>query len=271
VIPPLLRRAGLVAALSGGATLAAEVLGARLLRTLLGSAGLALAGTLAGTLGGLGLGAWLAARALRHRRTSPRALLTRACGLLWLYATLAPTLSALLATPSARALVSLSEASPALGDLARILLGVALTAAPGALAGAVYPATVALSEGEEAQATAFTGALSSLGAAVFALVAVFIAAPALGVAHTLRASALAWPLAALLVRQEARRIHCAPGGSVARRSPRGPGGHRGAGPRGLRLDGLQPRAHPARGAVVRPQRVRPRGGHRGARHRPRGG
>jgi spermidine synthase len=202
VIPPLLRRAGLVAALSGGATLAAEVLGARLLRTLLGSAGLALSGTLAGTLGGLGLGAWLAARALRHRRTSPRALLTRACGLLWLYATLAPTLSALLATPSARALVSLSEASPALGDLARILLGVALTAAPGALAGAVYPATVALSEGEEAQATAFTGALSSLGAAVFALVAVFIAAPALGVAHTLRASALAWPLAALLVRQK---------------------------------------------------------------------
>ena len=199
MIPPPLRRAGLLAALSGGATLAAEVLGARLLRTLLGSAGLALAGTLAGTLGGLGLGAWLAARALRHRRISPRALLLRACGILWLFATLAPTLSALLATPSARALVALSELSPALGDLARMLLGVALTAAPGALAGAVYPATVALSEGEEAQATAFTGALSSLGAAVFALVAVFVAAPALGVAHTLRGAALAWLLAVVVL------------------------------------------------------------------------
>ena len=58
---------------------------------LLGSAGLALSGTLAGSLGGLGAGAWLASRAMRSGRVSARDVLIRACAALWLYATLAPT------------------------------------------------------------------------------------------------------------------------------------------------------------------------------------
>lgn len=212
----MLRRAGLVAALSGGATLAAEVLGARLLRMLLGSAGLALSGTLAGTLGGIGVGASLAARAMRDGRASPRGVILRACCALWLYATLAPTLSAALATPVARALLRVDALHPALGDLARLLLGAALTGLPGALAGAVYPAAVALSGREEAEATAFTGALSSLAAAAFALLAVFVAAPALGVAVTLRGGALAWLGAALLARPGATETLAAQGDPSAR-------------------------------------------------------
>lgn len=211
MIPRPLRRAGLVAALSGGATLAAEVLGARLLRMLLGSAGIALSGTVAGSLGGLGLGAWLASRALRDGRVSPGALARRVSLALWAFATLAPTLSALCAVPFARALVALSSLSPLAGDAARLLLALALTALPGALAGAVYPCAVALSEGEEAEATAFTGALSSLGAAVFALAAVFLVAPELGVASTLRGAALAWLVAAWVVRRDREKTPAAQG------------------------------------------------------------
>lgn len=174
---------------------------------LLGSAGLALSGTVAGALGGLGLGAWLASRALREGRLEARTIVLRACVTLWLFATLAPTLASLCAIPFARALVAVSTLSATGGDLARLALGVSLTLLPGALAGAVYPCAVALSEGEEAEATAFTGALSSLAAALFALVAVFVAAPELGVATTLRGASLAWLVAAWIAgRSEAKPI-----------------------------------------------------------------
>lgn len=195
-----LGRVGLIAALTGGATLAAEVLGARLLRMLLGSAGLALAGAVAGVLGGIGLGAWWTGRALAQGRLRPGAVLRYGSVALWAFATVAPGLSALLATPIARALVGVSERAPLAGDVLRVALGVALTLGPGALAGSAYPSVVALSARGEAEGTAFTGALSSLGAAVFALLAVFVLAPAMGVATTLRVVALGWVAAAALAR-----------------------------------------------------------------------
>lgn len=177
---------GILMGLSGGATLAGEALGARALRPLLGSTALAQTGTLVGVLGALGLGAWWAGR---QRRWGFRAVLVGAHAGLALVALLGALAPRVLTDPFARALVALSLRAPAAGDVARLVLAVALTAAPGFLAGASYPAAVSLLRRGAGPGTALVGATSSLGAALAALATTFAFGPTLGVSRTLLAAA----------------------------------------------------------------------------------
>ncbi len=202
-------------ALSGGATLAAEALGARVLRPVLGSTALAQTGTLAGVLGALGFGAWWSGRLLARGGHTPSTVLARSHGVLAAYAlvaSLAPESAVLLA---ARLFVALSEVSPWLGDGARLLAALTVTAVPGALAGSAYPAVVSLFARGAGAGTAMAGASSSLGAAAAALVTTFVVCPSLGVAHTLT---LVAALYALLAWTASRFESTASPSPVARRS-----------------------------------------------------
>ncbi len=181
-IRPSAPAVGLLLALSGGATLAGEALGARVLRPLLGSTAAAQTGTLVGVLGFLGAGAYWSGRT---RRFSPRAVLVAAHAGLALVCALGALVPGALAAPLARALVALP---PAVGDVARFILAVAFAGAPGFLAGAVFPAAVALLRRGGGAGTAFAGGLSSLGAAAAALATTFALGPSLGVSRTLLAA-----------------------------------------------------------------------------------
>ena len=184
--PATLSTIGLLVGLSGGATLAGEALGARALRPLLGSTALAQTGTLVGILGALGLGAWWSGG---QRRFSARVVLVGAHAGLALVAVLGAFVPSLVTASFARALVALSSGAPVAGDVARLALAVALTAAPGFFAGAVYPAAVSLLRRGAGPGTAWVGATSSLGAAFAALATTFALGPVLGVSRTLLAAA----------------------------------------------------------------------------------
>ena len=146
---------GILMGLSGGATLAGEALGARALRPLLGSTALAQTGTLVGVLGALGLGAWWAGR---QRRWGFRAVLVGAHAGLALVALLGALAPRVLTDPFARALVALSLRAPAAGDVARLVLAVALTAAPGFLAGAPSARVRSANEGSARRSGAASAA-----------------------------------------------------------------------------------------------------------------
>ncbi len=187
-----------LAALSGGATLAGEVLGSRLLRPVLGSTAMAQSGTVAGVLGALGAGAWWTGRALARGRYSPRQVLVVGQLALAVWCLVAAPAGVALATPAARVLVGVGDAHPVLAGALRLALGLALTASPGLLAGSMYPAAVALLGRGAGRGTAWAGAASSLGAAVTALGATFVLAPAVGIQGTLQAVAGMYLAAALL-------------------------------------------------------------------------
>ncbi|MEZ4406698.1 MAG: hypothetical protein R3A52_09500 [Polyangiales bacterium] len=102
----------LLTALSGGATLAAEVMGARLLRPMLGSTALAQSGTVAGVLLGLGVGAAFTGRALARKRWSARDAIVRSHAALAALCLVAPFAATQLATPLARVLVAVSSPLP---------------------------------------------------------------------------------------------------------------------------------------------------------------
>jgi len=182
----------LCALLSGGATLAAEVMGARLLRSMLGSTSIAQTAAVSGVLLGLGAGAHLAGRALTRGAVTPRRLLVVAHLALALFAALAPTLAYALAAPIARLLVGADAASPALGNTLRALVGLATTALPGALAGGAFPALVTAGGWRGGEGTAWVGAANSLGAAAAASLATFVLAPAVGVSWTVRLAGLTY-------------------------------------------------------------------------------
>ncbi len=187
-----------LAALSGACTLAAEAVGARLLRPLLGSTGFAQTGAVVGVLGGLGLGAWITARALSRATLTPRRALVGAHVLLAVFALTASFVATPLAVPIARALVALGETSEALADVMRLALGVGFTALPGALAGSALPTSVLVLRRGAGAGTAWAGAASSLGAALGVVLVTFVVAPAWGVASALRLVAAGYVLAALL-------------------------------------------------------------------------
>ncbi|MDO9019422.1 MAG: hypothetical protein Q8S73_13070 [Deltaproteobacteria bacterium] len=188
----------LCALLSGGATLAAEVMGARLLRSMLGSTSIAQTAAVSGVLLGLGAGAHLAGRALTRGAVTPRRLLVVAHLALALFAALAPTLAYALAAPIARLLVGADAASPALGNTLRALVGLATTALPGALAGSAFPALVMAGGWRGGEGTAWVGAANSLGAAAAASLATFVLAPAVGVSWTVRLAGLTYAAVAAL-------------------------------------------------------------------------
>lgn len=187
-------------ALSGGATLAGEALGARVLRPLLGSTALAQTGTLAGVLGALGFGAWWAGRALARGRVSPQRVLVAAHLGLAAWALAGALVPSWFTSGVARALVSLSERTEHGGDVARLVVALGLTAVPGALAGSAYPAAVALLSRGAGAGTAVAGAASSLGAAAAAIVTTFVLCPAVGVSWTLACVAGAYVSVAVLAR-----------------------------------------------------------------------
>ncbi|MBI5513964.1 MAG: hypothetical protein HY909_09360 [Deltaproteobacteria bacterium] len=180
---PHARRLAACTAASGLATLCAEVLGTRALRPLLGSAGLAQAGAVAGVLGGLGLGAWWVGRA--PRAIDARSVLVRVHLGLGALCLVAMDLAHGLAGPVARTLVPLGETHPGLAELLRGLLGLAVTLPPGIAAGSVYPAAVALLGRGAGAGTAWVGALSSFGAALGVLGVTFGLGPRVGVRGSL--------------------------------------------------------------------------------------
>lgn len=184
-------------ALSGGATLAGEALGARVLRPMLGSSAISQTGTLAGVLGALGLGAWWSSRLLARAALSPRRALVASHGGLALWALVGALAPGSVTSLFARSLVGLSERSHQAGDLARLVVALALTAIPGALAGSAYPAAVSLMARGAGAGTALAGGASSLGAAFAALVTTFVVCPAVGVANTLAGVAAVYALTAL--------------------------------------------------------------------------
>ena len=188
----------LCALLSGGATLAAEVMGARLLRSMLGSTSMAQTAAVSGVLLGLGLGAWIAGRQLTLGLITPRRLLVLSHLALAAFAALAPTLAHSLAAPIAHLLVGADAASALLGNTLRALVGVASTVLPGALAGSAFPALVMAGGWHGGEGTARVGAANSLGAAGAASLATFVLAPALGVSWTVRLAGLAYAAVALV-------------------------------------------------------------------------
>ena len=186
------------ALLSGGATLSAEVMGARLLRSMLGSTSLAQTAAVSGVLLGLGAGAWFAGRQLTRGAITPRRLLVVAHVALALFAALAPTLAHALAAPIAHLLVGADAWSPALGNVLRALVGVAATALPGMLAGSGFPALVMAGRWNAGEGTAWVGAANSLGAAAAASLGTFVLAPAVGVSWTVRLAGVVYAAVALL-------------------------------------------------------------------------
>lgn len=228
----------LCALLSGGATLAAEVMGARLLRSMLGSTSLAQTAAVSGVLLGLGLGAHLAGRWLDREGSDPRRLLARSHLALMAFALLAPTLAPLLASPVARLLVGADAVSPALGDALRALVGLVATAVPGALAGAAFPALVVAGGWKDGLGTAWVGAANSLGAAAAASLGTFVLAPAIGVSWTVRLAGLAYGVVAAVAQTspsvplslsgegetKSDRAASSPSASASPDRERGPGG-----------------------------------------------
>ncbi|MEI8255184.1 MAG: hypothetical protein WCJ30_05870 [Deltaproteobacteria bacterium] len=190
-------RVALTSGLAGGATLAGEVLGARLLRPLVGSTALSQSGAVAGVLGGLGAGAWAASRWLERdtAKRSPRRLLESVLAALGVLTLLAPWLARAIATPIARVLVALGEKSPGVGAFAQLLVALVVTLPYGVLAGAAYPALAALHGQGAGRATAVSGAASSFGAAAMVLLATFVLAPAIGVHDSLMVVAVVYGLA----------------------------------------------------------------------------
>jgi spermidine synthase len=188
----------LCALLSGGATLAAEVMGARLLRSMLGSTSMAQTAAVSGVLLGLGLGAWIAGRQLTLAAITPRRLLVFSHLALAAFAALAPTLAHSLAAPIAHLLVGADAASSLLGNTLRALVGLASTVLPGALAGSAFPALVMAGGWHGGEGTARVGAANSLGAAGAASLATFVLAPALGVSWTVRLAGLAYAAVAVV-------------------------------------------------------------------------
>lgn len=206
VSPRTARAVTALVALSGGATLAAEVLGSRLLRPLLGSTAVAQTGAVAGLLGSLGLGAWLTGRGLAEGTLQPARTLARSHALLALWCLVAAPASVALATPSARVLVGLDLRAPALATVVRVALALGVTALPGALAGSLYPCAVALLRRGAGAGTAWTGAVSSFAAAASVLVAVFALAPLLGVGVTMTLLAGVYALVAVSARRLVRTL-----------------------------------------------------------------
>ncbi|TAK27276.1 MAG: hypothetical protein EPO40_16765 [Myxococcaceae bacterium] len=188
----------LCALLSGGATLAAEVMGARLLRSMLGSTSLAQTAAVSGVLLGLGLGASIAGRELTRGAITPRRLLVISHLVLAAFAALAPTLAHSLAAPIARLLVGSDMVSPLLGNTLRALVGLGSTVLPGALSGSAFPALVMAGGWRGGEGTARVGAANSLGAAGAASLATFVLAPSLGVSWTVRLAGLAFAAVAAL-------------------------------------------------------------------------
>lgn len=186
----------LCALLSGGATLAAEVMGARLLRSMLGSTSLAQTAAVSGVLLGLGLGAWIAGRQLTRGAITPRRLLVLAHLALAVFAALAPTLAHALAAPIAHLLVGADAVAPALGNTLRAIVGLATTVLPGALAGSAFPALVMAGGWRDGVGTAWVGAANSLGAAAAASLGTFVLAPAIGVSWTVRLAGLTYAVVA---------------------------------------------------------------------------
>jgi len=182
----------LCALLSGGATLAAEVMGARLLRSMLGSTSLAQTAAVSGVLLGLGLGASIAGRELTRGAITPRRLLVISHLVLAAFAALAPTLAHSLAAPIARLLVGSDMVSPLLGNTLRALVGLGSTVLPGALSGSAFPALVMAGGWRGGEGTARVGAANSLGAAGAASLATFVLAPSVGVSWTVRLAGLAF-------------------------------------------------------------------------------
>ncbi len=189
-------RWSLCALLSGGATLSAEVMGARLLRSMLGSTSLAQTAAVSGVLLGLGLGAHLAGRRLARPGMSPRRLLVLSHVALAVFAIVAPTVVPALAAPIARLLVGADAVAPALGNGLRALVGVAATVVPGALAGSAFPALVMAGGWRDGLGTAWVGAANSLGAAAAASVGTFVLAPMVGVSWTVRMAGLVYAVVA---------------------------------------------------------------------------
>jgi hypothetical protein len=206
VSPRTARAVTALVALSGGATLAAEVLGSRLLRPLLGSTAVAQTGAVAGLLGSLGLGAWLTGRGLAEGTLQPARTLARSHALLALWCLVGAPASVALATPSARVLVGLDLRAPALATVVRVALALGVTALPGALAGSLYPCAVALLRRGAGAGTAWTGAVSSFAAAASVLVAVFALAPLLGVGVTMTLLAGVYALVAVSARRLVRTL-----------------------------------------------------------------
>ncbi len=195
-------RVALTSGLAGGATLAGEVLGARLLRPLVGSTALSQSGAVAGVLGGLGAGAWWASRWLAREGAtrSPRKALESVLAALAVLTLLAPWLARVIASPSARVLVALGEKSAAVGALAQLSVALVVTLPFGVLAGAAYPALAALHGQGAGRATAVSGAASSFGSAAMVLLATFVLAPALGVHDSLMIVAFVYGLALAFAR-----------------------------------------------------------------------
>jgi spermidine synthase len=194
-------RVALTSAVAGGATLAGEVLGARLLRPVVGSTALSQAGAVAGVLGGLGAGAWLASMRLARSvgdasgARSPRVLLERALLSLGALTLLAPWLARAFASPSARLIVALADAHPVLASILQLAVALTVTLPFGVLAGATYPCLAALHGAGAGRATAVSGAASSFGAAAMVLVTTFGLAPAIGVRDVLVVVAFAYGVA----------------------------------------------------------------------------
>ena len=182
--------------LSGAAALGCEVVAARILHRVLGSTSYAVAGVLAGFLGGLGLGALvaeaiLARRAARSRRAALKAY--AACE----FAALCGALLVLASSPALSALVALPG-----GDV-WIIAGVVLLAIPW---GASFPFAVAAGlpegggegtrqDGDNALEVHVIYGANALGGAVGALAVGLFLVPGLGEANALAACAMLEALA----------------------------------------------------------------------------
>ncbi len=186
------------ALLGGAATLAAEVMGARMLRATLGSTSIAQTATVSGVLLGLGVGAHLAGRAFVRGTVTPRRWLVFSHALLALFAALAPFAAHAFAEPIARVLLRADAVSPLAGDLLRALAGVACTALPGALAGSAFPALVRVGAWRAGFGTAWVGAMNSLGAAAGASLTTFALAPEVGVTWCVRGAAMVFAAVACI-------------------------------------------------------------------------
>jgi spermidine synthase len=183
--------------LSGGATLAAESMGARLLRPLVGSTAFSHAGTLAGILGALGLGAWLAGQYIATGKAKPSRVFVSVHAALAVYTVIALGVATWCSLPLARWFVN----THAYGDVFRLGFVLISTAVPGVLAGAVYPSSVAMLGRGAGAGTGIIGAASSLGAAMASMIVAFGLGATLGVRITLMVVAGVYALLALVASQ----------------------------------------------------------------------
>lgn len=189
-----------ISALVGGATLAGEVLGARLLRPMVGSTAMAQSGAVAGVLGGMGLGAWWVGQRLARGSFAPRRILHWTLIACMALTALAPWVAKGLTKPSARWLATTALRTSWVADGWAMLLTVLATVPFGLLAGGVYPALVALYGRGSGRGTAVSGAASSLGASMAVLLIAFVLAPAFGVRKTLFATIALYGAALAFVR-----------------------------------------------------------------------